>query len=191
MKFFQYDNDNGYIALRDESILLISEFKALLEVNRNKSKEDKTGKNKNRAFREFSYIYLFLDWESPYFNLPEQERHEAALLDSGLSDEEFNDPEFRAACSKYESIQMSNISMRMLKAAMTSVESVIYYLEHVDVNERNPLDGKPIIKTKDLIAEIKGCRDLVISIRELELQVKKELEQESGLRGGVEAGYYD
>lgn len=191
MKFFKYDNDNGYVALNDEAILLIKEFATLMELSRNKSKTDKTGKNRDRAFKEFAYIYLFLDWESPYFQLPEQERHEAALLDSGLTDEEFNDPEFRAACIKYESLQNSNISIRMLKGAMTSVESVIYYLEHVDVNERNPIDGKPIIKTKDLIAEIKGCKDLIIGLKELELQVKKELEQETGLRGNVEAGYYD
>lgn len=191
MKFFKYDNDNGYVALNDEAILLIKEFATLMELSRNKSKTDKTGKNRDRAFKEFAYIYLFLDWESPYFQLPEQERHEAALLDSGLTDEEFNDSEFRAACIKYESLQNSNISIRMLKGAMTSVESVIYYLEHVDVNERNPLDGKPIIKTKDLIAEIKGCKDLIIGLKELELQVKKELEQETGLRGNVEAGYYD
>ena len=74
---------------------------------------------------------------------------------------------------------------------MTSVETVIYYLSHVDVNERNPLDGKPIFKTKDLITEIKGCKDIIIGLQELEKQVKKELEPDSGLRGGVEAGFYD
>ena len=91
----------------------------------------------------------------------------------------------------YESIQNSNISIRLLKAAMSSVDTVIYYLENVDVNERNPLDGKPIFKTKDLIAEIKGSRDLIASLQELETQVKKELESDSGLRGGAEAGLFD
>lgn len=191
MKFFIYDNDNGNIVLKDESILLISEFKALMSLQRNKSTSDKTGKNRELAFKEFAYIYLFFDWESPYFNLPEQERHEAALLDSGLSSQEFDDPEFRVACRKYDDLQNSSISIRLLKAAMTSVETVIYYLTHVDVNERNEVDGKPIYKTKDLIAEIKGCKDLIIGLKELENQVKKEMEQESGLRGNVEAGYYD
>jgi hypothetical protein len=74
---------------------------------------------------------------------------------------------------------------------MASVETLIYYLQHVDVNERNPLDGKPIYKTKDLIAEIKGCKDVIVGVRELENQVKKELETETGLRGNTEAGFYD
>lgn len=191
MKFFKYDNDNGDIILNDEHILLTTEFRVLLEVNRNKSNNDKSGHNKERAFKEFTYIYLFLDWESPYFNLPEQERHEAALQDSGLTDEEFNNQVFRDACKKYDEIQNSAISIRLLRSAMASVETLIYYLQHVDLNERDPLSGKPIYKTKDLIAEIKGCKDVIIGLTELELQVKKDVEQDTGLRGNAEAGYYD
>jgi len=191
MKFFKYDNDNGEVILNDEGILLAKEFSALLEAGRNKTPQDKAGKNKERAFKEFTYIYLFLDWESVYSNLPEQEKHAAALEDSGLTDEEFVDETFKAACRKYEEIQNSAISMRLLKSAMTSVETLIFYLQHVDVNERNPLDGKPIYKTKDLIAEIKGCKDVIVGLRDLENQVRKEMDQETGLRGNAEPGYFD
>lgn len=191
MKFFIYDQENGYLTLNDEGILTISEYRALMEAKRNQSKTDKTGKLRERAFREFTYIYLFMDWESPYSNLPEQDRHIAALEDSGLSSEEFDDSEFHAACRKYEELQNSAISIRLLKAAMASVETVIYYLQNVDVNERSTVDGKPIFKTKDLIAEIKGCKDLIVGVKELEIQVKKELETQSGLRGNTEAGFYD
>lgn len=191
MKFFKYDNENGFLSLNDESILLISEFRELMETERNRSFTDPTGLLKERAFKEFSYIYLYIDWESPYFKLPEQEKHTAALSDSQLSDAEFNDPVFRNACKKYEALQDSAISIRLLKAAMASVETVIYYLTHVDVNERNDADGKPIYKTKDLIAEIKGSKDLILAIKELEKQVKEDLEQQTGLRGNVEAGFFD
>ncbi len=61
MKYFEYDNDNGQVLLKEESLLLISEYKALLAPARNKTKTDKTGKNKEKAFKEFVYIYLFLD----------------------------------------------------------------------------------------------------------------------------------
>lgn len=191
MKFFKYDNDNGYVSLNDEGILVVSQFKALLDPKRNKSATDKTGINKERAFKEFAYIYLMQDWESPYSNIPEQDRHLAAMIDSGLTDTEFEDPTFREACRKYDELQNSSISIRLLKSAMASVETVIHYLQHVDVNERNPLDGKPIFKTKDLIAEIKGCKDLIVGVKELENQVKKELEQDTGLRGNAEAGFFD
>lgn len=191
MKFFYYNKDIGELELQNEEILLVSEFKELLSKDRNKSKTDKTGELRERAFREFTYIYLFFDWESPYFNFPEKDRHDASLQDSGLSDSEFNDEMFKTACRKYDELQNSAISIRLLKAAMRSVETLIYYLEHVDVNERNEVDGKPIYKTKDLIAEIKGCKDVIVGLEELEKQVKKGLEQDTGLRGNVEAGFYD
>lgn len=177
--------------LNDESILLIKEFKALLNDDRNKTKADKTGKNRERAFKEFKFIYLFFDWESPYFLYSEQERNNEALLDSELTEEEFNDPTFRDACRKYDELQNSSQEIRLLKSARTSVENVIFYLEHVNLDERDPLTGKPIFKTKDLIAEIKGCKDIISGLRELEKQVKKGVDDESALRGGVEAGFYD
>jgi hypothetical protein len=72
---------------------------------------------------------------------------------------------------------------------MTTIDNVIYYLKNVDVNERK--DGKPIFKTKDIIAEIKGAKDLIISINELEKEVKEGLSNETTLRGDVEPGFYD
>lgn len=191
MRFFIYDNVNGDVSIEEASILVIKEFAKLLEVERNKTKEDKTGKKKLRAFKEFTYIYLFFDWESPYFQYPEQERHEEALKDSGLTDTEFNDLTFRCACQKYQEIQESSLDIKMLKAAMSAVDKQIFYLENVDLQERDPVTGKPIFKSKDLIAEIKGCKDLISTLRELQVQVKRGLEVENNLRGNAEVGMFD
>ena len=191
MKFFVYDNVSGSVSIEQENILLIKEFEDLLADARNKTKDDKTGKKKERAFRELKYIYLFFDWESPYFQFPEQERHTESLKDSKLTDEEFNDPLFRAACRKYDYIQNSSLDIKLLKAAMSAVDKQIFYLNNVDLQERDDVTGKPIFKSKDLIAEIKGCKDLISSLRELELQVKKGLDTESSIRGNTEVGMFD
>ncbi len=191
MKFFQYDNDSGQVVLEDESLLLIRELSSLLETKRNITKNDKTGKKRELAFKELKYIYLFFDGQSPYFQFPEQERHKEALSDSGLTIEEFDDPIFREACKKYDTLQNSSTEMRLLRAAMNAIESQIYYLSNVDLNERDPLTGKPIFKSKDLIAEIKGCKDLINGLRELEIQVKKGMSVESSLRGNTEVGMFD
>jgi hypothetical protein len=61
MKFFRYDNVNECVVLNKEGILLTKEFNALMDEERNKSEKDKTGKSKDRAFREFAYIFLFFD----------------------------------------------------------------------------------------------------------------------------------
>lgn len=191
MKFFVYDNVSGSVSIEKEDILLIKEFEDLLTDVRNKTKDDKTGKKRERAFRELKYIYLFFDWESPYFQFPEQERHIESLKDSRLTDEEFNDPIFRAACRKYDDIQNSSLDIKLLKAAMSAVDKQIFYLNNVDLQERDGITGKPIFKSKDLIAEIKGCKDLISSLRELELQVKKGLDTESSIRGNTEVGMFD
>jgi len=191
MKYFQYDNENGQVVLVDEAILLIREFSALLDQKRNINKVDKTGKNKEKAFKELKFIYLFYDGQSPYFQFPEQDRYNESLLDSGLTESELADPLFKEACKKYEQLENSSLEVRLLKAAMSAVESQIYYLEHVDLNERDPMTGKPIFKSKDLIAEIKGCKDIIVGLKDLELQVKKGESSDTKLRGDVQAGIFD
>lgn len=194
MKFFIYDNVNEEVMLNDESILLIKEFAALLDDERNKIKDNKITKGRKkraRAFREFKFLYLFFDWSSPYFQYSEEDKYSEALADSGLSEEEYNDPTFREACRKYDEMQNSSIEIRLLKGAMTAIEGQIFYLNHVDLNERDPQTGKPIFKSKDLIAEIKGCKDLISGLRELEEQVKKGEETPNTLRGGTVGGIFD
>ncbi len=139
----------------------------------------------------FQYIFLFFDWQSPYFQFIEQDRHNEAFKDARLTEEEFEDPLFKAACRKYDLIQNASLDLKLLKSAMGAVEKQIFYLDHVDLQERDEVTGKPIFKSKDLIAEIKGCRDLISSLRELERQVKQGLETESTLRGNAEIGIFD
>ena len=191
MKFFVYDNVSGDVSLEDPSIVLVREFDALMSEDRNKNTSDKTGKKRQKAFKEFKYIYLFFDWESPYFQYSEQDRHNEALKDSELSIEEFDDPVFREACIKYNEIQDSSQDIKILKSAMSAVDKVAYYLENVDMQERDLATGKPIFKTKDIIAEIKGCKDLISTLRELKIQVQKGFEIESNIRGNAEIGLFD
>ena len=143
---FQYDNMNNRIELNVPEILLVREFAELIECKRNICKEDSKGTKGLRAFREFTYIWLALDWKSPYSDYPEQERHQEALKDAKMTEEEFNNPEFRAACRKYRELQDSNRSIRMLHAAESTVDSFIDYFENVvDLAERD-INGKPVFR---------------------------------------------
>jgi hypothetical protein len=58
-----------------------------------------------------------LSWASPYADYTEQERHEACLQDAGLTEDEWNDPTFRAACRKYRELQNSSRILKLIKAA--------------------------------------------------------------------------
>ena len=191
MKYFIYDRDSGTVELDDDSILLIKEIQSLLDSKRNITKTDKTGKKKTLAFKELKYIYLFFDWDSPYFSYADQQKHTEAFKDSEMTLEEFEDPIFREACRTYDEIQNSNLSIQMLKSAQNAVRAVIDQFNNTDLSERDPVSGKPIFKNKDVIAEIKGSKDLIVSLRELEVQVKRGLETESNVRGNTELGMFD
>lgn len=191
MKFFLYDNVNSEVKLDDESILLTREFADLMGVVRNKSPKDKLGKRRLRAFKEFKYIFLYFDWSSPYFQYAEQDKHEEAFKDSGLNKKEFEDEKFKIACKKYDEIQNSSKIGNLLKASYNTIDKITHYLEELDLNERDPLSGKPIFKTKDVIMEMSSAGKLIDTIKLLELSFKKELEPDTGLRGDKTAGLFD
>lgn len=186
---FQYDNVRNRVELNAPEILLVQEFGELMKVERNKCSEDPTGELALRAFREFTYIWLAIDWKSFYSDYDEQERHKEALRDSGLTEEEFNNPEFRAACRKYRQLQESNRSIRMLKAAQTTVDNFIdYFTTIVDFTERDA-NGKPIFTGKNVADEITKLSKVHEELTILEGRVKKELAEVSAIRGGAVEGY--
>lgn len=190
IKVFQYDNVTGKVELNTPEILLIREFAALMDVKRNKCKEDPEGKYKLRAFREFTYIYLAIDWMSPYRDYYEQDRHQEALRDANITEEEFNNPEFRTACRKYRALQDETRSIKLLKAAQNTVDRFIDYFNNtVDLDERDQ-QGKPIFKTKDVMAEIANLHKVHEELVILESQVKKEMSETSSIRAGAVDGYH-
>lgn len=184
-RIFVYDNSRNKVELNTPEILLVKEFAELIKPERNKCPEDPSGILGLRAFREFTYIWLAISWDSIYADYTEQERHQEALRDANITEEEFNNPEFRAACRKYKEIQNSNRSIKMLHAAQTMVDKFIDYFETADPLERDEQTGKPIYKVKDIQAEMNNLIDVHETLIQLESQVKKHLEVQSSLRGGV------
>ena len=163
---------------------LLKEFKISIAKDYKKDKD-------LRAFKEFTYIWLAIDWESFYNNDTEQVRHLQALKDSGLTEDEFNDPEFRAACRKYRSLQESNLAIRSLSAAKITINKFIDYFESLDPQERDEQTGKPIYKVKDIMAEITSLSKVLEELKILEGQAKKEMQEQSQIRAGAVEGFED
>ena len=189
LRIFQYDNVSGKVELNVPEILLTKEFSELMNNERNITKEDPKGENKTRAYREFQYIYLALDWQSPYSDYTEQERHKEAINDSGLTEEEFNNPEFRAACRKFKNIQEQTLSIQLLNAVKTTCIRFKNYFLNVDPEERDELTGKPIYKVKDIITEVSSLSKVLNELQTLEGMVKKDISVKSSIRAGAVDGY--
>ena len=188
--FFVYNNQSGIVELNGPDLLLIKEFAALMDAERNKCKDDPKGEYKLRAFREFTYIYLAIHWNSPYKDYLERDRHEEALKDANMTEEEFNNPEFRAACRKFKTLQESHRSIRLLKAAEIMADKFIDYFMNVDPEERDPLTGKPIWKIETMQKEIANLHKTHEELVILEGQVKREITESTSIRAGAEDGFH-
>ena len=188
MNIWDYNQKTGRACLVTADLVLIEEFKKLLEPSRNKCNEDPSGLEHIRADREFTYIYLAIDWKSPYSNYSNQEKHEAALKDAHITEEEWNNPEFRAACRKYVSLQDSNRYVRLLQAAQEVTDKIIDYFHNVDLQEQDE-QGKYLVKVKDVQAAMKEAADQIETLKQIESLVKKEVMEQSQIRGGAVEGF--
>lgn len=189
--FFLFNNATNSVELNTPDLLLIKEFAELANKTRNKTKTDPKGDKLSRAYREFTYIYLMLDWASPYADYAEQERHEECLKDAGLTEKEWNDPVFRAACRKYREMQNSSRVLKLIKSAQGVIDKITDYFDTLDIQERDAVTGKPIFKTKDVMAELGNVSAIVEQLKTLEILYKKEQEQSSSLMGDVDVGFAD
>ena len=188
MNIWDYNQKTGRAQLLTADLVLIDEFKKLLEPSRNKCDKDPSGLEHIRADREFTYIYLAIDWKSPYADYSNQEKHEAALKDAHITEEEWNNPEFRAACRKYVSIQDSNRYVRLLQAAQEVTDKIIDYFHNVDLQEQDE-QGKYLVKVKDVQAAMKEAADQIETLKQIESLVKKEVMEQSQIRGGAVEGF--
>lgn len=177
LNVFDYDQSTGIVILNTADLALIDEFKTLIK------------RNKERADREFTYIYLAIDWKSPYSNYSEQERHQAALNDAHITEEEWNDPSFRAACRKYRALQESNRYVRLLHSAELVTDKIIDYFQNIDLEERDEQTGKYVNKVSDIQKAMENAAKQIESLKMIESLVKKEMTEQSQIRGGAVEGF--
>lgn len=188
---FLYDNSTGTITLNEYEILLVKEFATLYDISRNKCKKDPTGIHRLRAWREFKYIFLMLDFKSPYLEYIEQERHEQAMKDSELTNEEWEDPDFRAACRKYMEIKDSSRILSLIKTAFRTLEKMRVFLDNIEFTDMDG-NGKYLNDPKKVLESIGQIKKMNDYLRELEDDYKKDQEStNTRYRGDVEIGLDD
>lgn len=189
MNFFTYND--GSLELNKEEILLVKEFNELFSLKFNKGEPgDIQGRARLKAFKVMQFVYLFNDWKSPYSEMSEKERYEAAIEDSELDPKVLQLPEVKAVAKKYLEIQDTRI-VKLLKSAHRVVDELRNYFENLDLQERDIDTGKPIFSAKDALANLAALSKTVESLQQLEYLVKKEKEQDKGLRAQAEPGLFD
>lgn len=191
LKFFAYDNSKNEIVINEPEILLVKEFADLWTNERNKCSEDPDGHKKLRGFREIVYIYMAIDWGAPGSKDTPANRHKFAIEASGLTEEEFNDPIFRAACQKYQELQDSSSTVGpMIQMFRNKLHEIKLFIESIDYNERTD-SGTPVFKVKETFDAMQQLSKVVVSLKQLEEEYKQEKEEQLGLRGDTVPGWHD
>jgi len=191
IKFFAYDSAENKIIINEPEILLVKEFADLWTNERNICKEDPTGKKKLRGFRELIYIYMAIDWGAPGSKDTPANRHKYALEASQLTDEEYNDPVFKAACKKYQELQnSSSVIGQMVETYQNNIHKMKIFIDSIDYNERTDT-GTPVFRIKDTLTEMQNLSKALQSLKELEAQYKEEQDEATGLRGDRLPGMFD
>jgi len=186
MRFFKYAD--GELTLDEPYILLIPEFHALMDHERNKCVSDPQGKKCLRAFREFTYMWLAIDWQSIYSSKTPSEQHKLALKDANLTEDEFNNEVFREACRKYQTLQEDQLPMQLLFGARHAAREVANFFNTITISDKYDEGTSP----KDVIDNINKCAPLMETMRKFEEDVKKNLQiDKKGLRGEQDKGFRD
>ena len=135
---------------------------------------------------------MALDFKSPYFQYLEKDKHECALDDSGLTEADIKDQLFLDAFHKYQEIQEADPILSLIKTAYKTLQKMQVFLDNIDFSMDVDMDGRPLYKPKDVIADIKSIADIRKQLKELEAAHKRDL-AESGakVRGDAELGYRD
>lgn len=191
LKFFGYDTTTNKIVVNQPEVLLVKEFADLWTNERNKCPEDPEGNKKLRGFRELVYIYMAIDWGAPGSKDTPANRHKYAMEASGLTEEEFNDPVFKAACNKYRELQDSSSTVGpMIQMFRNKLHEIQLFIESIDYNERTDT-GTPVFKVKDTFDSMQQLSKVLQSLKVLEAEYKEELQEASGLRGDTSPGMFD
>ena len=133
---------------------------------------------------------MVLDFKSPYFKYLERDKHEAALADSGLTEKDLADEDFRAAYHKYREMQEEDPILALIKTAYHTIYKMRVHLDNIDFSETDA-DGKPIYKPKDVIADLTSISKVRSELQTLEELHKTNQEAAAKVRGDVPLGLLD
>jgi len=133
-----------------------------------------------------------LDFKSPFFQYTEKDKHDCALDSSGLTEKDLEDPVFLAAYHKYQEIRDADPILSLIRTAYNTLHKMQIFLDNIDFTEDVDMDGRPLYKPKDVIADIKSISECRKQLQELEQLHKSSLAETSNkVRGDAELGRLD
>ena len=165
---------DGKVKLLREELELIPEFRPLLALSYNKGEGDVDGRKRQRAEREFTYMWFMYSFLTPYYDFSEEERQAEALKTAGLPPDYKLSDELKTAIVRYQSIQ-NTLVLRLINAARKGIDKLISYYETIDFNERT-MNGAVVHDPGKFMASVSKIADLQDQLQKLDDLQRKELQ---------------
>lgn len=175
MKLIEYDEGKGIKP--SPHIYNIKPFDRLLE--------------RQMGMRVLSYIFLMVDYKSPYMQYDEEVRKEELVRDVLDGDESQVDELVEECIQKYSQLQETALS-RLLKASLSALHKMEEYFNTIDFTEKTN-GGALVHKPKELMDAMNKIGPTSENLVKLEQQIKEQEkpETEESIRGGVETNEFN
>lgn len=175
-----FDLKEGKVVINPNK-LAVPIFKDIYERDKSKDKE--------KAFKELSYIYFLVDFKSPYDSYPDNIKEETIKRDIMKNSKWVPDELIVEAIKKYEEFQETPI-LRLIKSSKLSCDKLSDYFKNVDFTDTDDT-GKLIYTAKDVVANLSSVGKVAESLDKLEELSKKQLKKDTKIRGGGIVGAYE
>jgi len=187
MKLFEIDVETSTVALNKPWIMLIPEFKALLDRDKG-SPGDYRGDKKLKARKEFTYIYFLTDFASPLTDWEEEEKRKEALHYADLTEKDIDD-KVLIANLHYDKMQIKGApSLKTYRALLKSRDAMDLYYEGLDMTQVDK-QGKLLNDPASVVNSAKKLDEFYTTINNFRKRVEEELKDAStGIRGTAVLG---
>lgn len=210
LRLFTLHPTTFLVELDKEWISTIKEFKALI-VRDKGVKGDTQARKKLQAQREFTFIYHFCDYRSQFWNYSEKDRYVKALKNAELDVklDITKDKELQEAVEVYKALQETPALelLTELKDGLHTAKKVVKKIREdleakleaadFDTLEAEMRNGKAVMvdPVEKITTRLQALMNIgnalpktLTTIKDLEEDVKKELQDSPVLRGGARKG---
>lgn len=181
-----FKSENGTVTLLKEELSLIPEFKALLALSYNRQPGDLEGRKRQRAEKEFQYIWFMLSPRSPYREYNTKEREEEVFSLLGMKPKDCSN-ELLAAMKKYEELNYTRV-MRLITSAEGAVDKLRGYYDTLQFTEKTT-SGSLVNRPTEVINSLSQLEKVATALTKLAYRQQHEDGRIVSSRGEQEIGW--
>lgn len=187
MTLFDFDDNDYTVKLNKTWIRLVPEFDAIMKRDKG-SAGDYDGRLKLWAKKRFSYMYFYLDFQSPLYNWEDDERQAESMRYAGLVLKDIQADYMVEAIARYKRIQEElSRSLKTLRAVNKGLSQLDNYFENIDFSLTDK-QGKVMYTASDYVKNIAMLNKAYDELNKFEKRVMAELTEKGGIRGTAVKG---